>query len=616
MRRITGPGSIVLLMVAMMMFLQQLHAQQDTTKAVDSTSLKALEAYEARMRQIELQRLTDSIKRQDLEDRLKSLRATDQYERERLQKALDTLRNKEAERFRQKKEKIDSLKGVLKGYPVIGLMHDTLFKVYNRVGALSAPERAQHIADMIRLVYEKESKKDTVGIVAFDNAYDIVAGDQVIMVVTENDALWYDTNGESLSRKVASIIANDIDTARREYSMMRQLKKAALVLLAILATWLIIWLTRKFFIWLARRLTRTENEWLRDRKYKNYTILSKRQQVKFLHSVLTIIRILLVILILYISLPIIFSIFPFTRGWAEILFGFIWSPVKNMAMAIWNYLPNIFYIAVILFVMYHVNRGVKYIFKELQYEKIHLPGFYPDWSMPTYSIIRVLLMAFTLVLIFPKLPGSDSEIFKGVSVFIGILFSLGSSSAIANMIAGLVITYMRPFKVGDRVQIAGITGDVLEKTLLVTRLKTTKNEEITIPNSSILSNSTTNYSTLATSEGLIVHTAVTIGYDIPWRQMHEALQEAASRCAMLEKKPAPFVLQTSLDDFYVSYQLNAYTKMANRQAGIYSELHQHIQDVCAERNIEIMSPHYRANRDGTAITIPRASPSGDTPPAQ
>ena len=185
-----------------------------------------------------------------------------------------------------------------------------------------------------------------------------------------------------------------------------------------------------------------------------------------------------------------------------------------------------------------------------------------------------------------------------------MLFSLGSTTAIANMVAGLVITYMRPFEIGDRIKIGDVTGDVVEKTLLVTRVKTPLNEVITIPNSSVLNSNTTNYSSEAMENGLIIHSTVTIGYDVPWKDIHRALIDAALRTDKVLNEPEPFVLQTSLDDFYVSYQINAYIREASKQAHIYSNLHQNIQDVCNERGIEIMSPHYRAARDGNMTTIP------------
>ena len=224
--------------------------------------------------------------------------------------------------------------------------------------------------------------------------------------------------------------------------------------------------------------------------------------------------------------------------------------------------------------------------------------------MPTFSIVRFLLLAFMFVLIFPYMPGSDSNIFRGVSIFVGVLFSLGSSSSIANMIAGIVITYMRPFKIGDKIKIGEMTGVVIEKTLLVTRLRTVDLEEITIPNSAILTGNTINYSTNSRNEGLVVHTTVSIGYDVPWKEVHQAMIDAVLLIPEVQKLPLPFVLQTSLDDFYVSYQINAHVKEISRLPVIYSAMHQNIQDIFNQRGIEIMSPHYRVMRDGSATTIP------------
>jgi small-conductance mechanosensitive channel len=183
--------------------------------------------------------------------------------------------------------------------------------------------------------------------------------------------------------------------------------------------------------------------------------------------------------------------------------------------------------------------------------------------------------------------------------------SFGSSSAISNAVAGIVITYMRPFKIGDRIRVGEYSGDVIEKSILMTRIRTIKNEEITIPNSTILSGQTINFTTFAKDSGLVLHTSVTIGYDVPWRDLQAALLTAADRTPMVLKEPKPFVLQTSLDDFYVSYQLNVYTQEASKQLQIYSELHANILDTCNETGIEIMSPHYRAERDGNTTTIPK-----------
>jgi small-conductance mechanosensitive channel len=288
------------------------------------------------------------------------------------------------------------------------------------------------------------------------------------------------------------------------------------------------------------------------------------------------------------------------------LLNWILKPAKMALMGFVNFLPNLFSIIVIVALFRYLLKIIKYFVDEIQKENINIDGFYSDWAKPTFNIVKVLLYAFMLVIIFPYLPGSNSPIFKGVTVFVGVLFSIGSSNAIANMVAGLVITYMRPFKIGDFIKIGEVSGEVIEKTALVTRVRTPKMEDITIPNATVLSSTSTNFSanTKSDTNGLVIHTTVTIGYDVPWPKIHKALINAALRTDLLLKEPKPFVLQTSLDDFYVSYEINSFTKSPTKQPLIYSLLHQNIQDCFNEDGIEIMSPHYKALRDGNQTTIP------------
>lgn len=491
------------------------------------------------------------------------------------------------------------------GYPVLGATNDTLFFIYEKIGASQPKDRAESITKRISLLSEDEfAKLDSVTTVISQNFVDIVLDETIIMSVSDADAIANNTSLDLLANQYAGIIKEALVKAKDERSLLRLLTRIGLVLLVIIGTWLIYIILVKSFRRLMIFAHHKKDKWLKDLSYKKYTFITVDQEFTVILFFIKIVKWITFLLLLYFALPLIFSIFPFTRGWANILLGLIWSPVKSVIASFWNYLPKLFTILVIVFIMRAFMRFVRYIFSEIRKENLKLPGFYADWAMPTFGIVRFLLLAFMFVLIFPYLPGSDSDIFKGVSVFLGILFSLGSSSAIGNMVAGLVITYMRPFQIGDRVKISGITGDVVEKTLLVTRLKTVKNEVITIPNSAILSGNTINYSSIAKKEGLIVYSTVTIGYDVPWKDMHAALLEAAARTEFVLKEPKPFVLQTSLDDFYVSYQINAITKLPKKQAEIYSLLHQNIQDVCNERGIEIMSPHYRAERDGNKSTIP------------
>jgi small-conductance mechanosensitive channel len=313
---------------------------------------------------------------------------------------------------------------------------------------------------------------------------------------------------------------------------------------------------------------------------------------------------IIVLVALYFYLTILFSFFSFTKTWAATLFRYILHPLSAVFSSAISFLPNLFFIVVIVVVTRYALKLIRLFFNELGKGTIALPGFYHDWAEPTYKIARFLVFAFAAVVVFPYLPGSSSPAFQGISVFLGILFSLGSTSAVANIVAGTVLTYMRPFKIGDRVKIADTMGDVMEKTLLVTRVQTIKNVEVTIPNAMVLGSHIINFSSSAAVRGLILHTTVTIGYNAPWRKVHELLKAAAKATENILPSPEPFVLQTSLDDFYVSYELNAYTNQPNKMQQTYSALHQNIQDKFNEGGIEIASPHYAAVRDGNEAAVP------------
>jgi small-conductance mechanosensitive channel len=202
-----------------------------------------------------------------------------------------------------------------------------------------------------------------------------------------------------------------------------------------------------------------------------------------------------------------------------------------------------------------------------------------------------------VAMIYPYLPSSDSKIFQGISVLLGILFSFGSSSAIGNVIAGVVMTYMRPFKVGDRISIEGYTGFVVERGLMSTRLRTTKNEFVSLPNQKFLSASVTNYNAALekgpghNGAGLIIHADITFGYDTPAEVVEETLLEAAAAVPRIEKEPAPFVLQTSLGDFYAHYEINGYTLDIQHIQTVYSDLYTAIQKGFDKRHISMFAPH-------------------------
>jgi small-conductance mechanosensitive channel len=277
--------------------------------------------------------------------------------------------------------------------------------------------------------------------------------------------------------------------------------------------------------------------------------------------------------------------------------------------AIIGYLPNLFTLIIIGVATRYTLKFLRFFHDGISSKKIKIAGLHPELTDPTFQLLRFMIVALALVAAYQFLPGSDSPIFRGITIFVGFLLSLGSTSLVTNIVSGIVLTYTRGLRIGDRVKIGKTVGDVLERTLLVTRIRTIKNVVVTIPNGMVLNNEIINYNAPMLEEGLILNTTVTIGYDVPWRKVHRLLIHAAVACRDILSDPKPFVLQTSLDDYYVSYELNAYTHTPDRMAMIYSELHQNIQDWFNEAGIEIMSPRYTAYRDGSEVTIPSQNKS-------
>lgn len=493
----------------------------------------------------------------------------------------------------------------IKGYPVAPFK-DTLFLVYHNVGSFSAKERSEYISNKIKRLYnESFFEKDSIKIVPSDVSMDIVyQNDFVIMSVLDADAKAENSTMANIANRNLAKIKSAIIYQNENYSQLP--KRIGYTALLVLIIGLILFLTAKIFNFIKNYVVKNRAKYFKGVHYNSIKILSPEKQLILLLRIFSVIKIITLILIVYLSLPVLFSIFPATKDYTTTLLRWILTPAKSAFMGFVGFLPSLFTIIVIIIIFKYSLKIIKFFFYEIKSENIKINGFYSDWALPTFNVIRLLMYAFMLVIIFPYLPGSDSPIFKGVSVFVGVLFSLGSSNAIANMVAGLVITYMRPFKIGDYIKIDDVSGEVIEKTALVTRIRTPKFEDITIPNATVLSSTSTNYSanTNQATNGLLIHTTVTIGYDVPWKDIHVALIDAALKTEMTEKEPAPFVLQTSLDDFYVSYQINVYTKEPTKQPRIYSSLHQNIQDSFNAAGIEIMSPHYSALRDGNTTTIP------------
>lgn len=343
---------------------------------------------------------------------------------------------------------------------------------------------------------------------------------------------------------------------------------------------------------------------IRTLRFQNQEILTGSQIAWGISSLFRWLRYFFYLVIFYLYINTIFSFFPKTRGISAKLFNHFIDAIEFVLGAVWGYLPNLLTLIVIFTFGFYLMKLTRLFFKGVEEKRITLSGFYPEWASPTFAITRFFIVAFLIIVAFPYLPGKDSPAFHAVSIFFGVLISLGSTGAVSNVVAGIVLTYMRAFKIGDTVQIADTNGNVVEKTMFVTRIRTVKNVEITVPNAMVLNDHIINYSALAENEGLILHSKVTIGYDVPWKQVHDLLKEAAKATEGLEKEPEPFVLQTALDDYYVEYEINAYTKLPKIMARTYNELHRNIQDKFNEAGVEIASPTITTYRDGNKENIP------------
>jgi small-conductance mechanosensitive channel len=477
----------------------------------------------------------------------------------------------------------------------------TVFYVRTAVKQLTPEARAKGIADrMQRLASDRYFDPNTIAVLDTDISSDIVAGDSIITLVFDGDAQAEGRGRPELAAERAQQIKAAIHQYRREHSTQNILKASGFALLTTIVFLALLFLIQRFHRYSKSRLV----QWINKDSgalLRKYEILRSQQIEEAMLGFLKLLKFGVVLLLLYFYVGVVFSFFPGTRDVAGQLLHYVTGPLSLMWQGIRLQIPKLFFIVILVLVARYAIKLMHVFFRGIEVETIEISGFYPEWAMPTFKLIKILVILFALTVAYPYIPGSGSEAFKGVSLFLGLLVSLGSSTFVGNVIAGLMMTYMRAFKIGDRVKIEDFTGDVLETSLQVTHLKTPKNEIISVPNSKIINSHVTNYSAMAQAKGLILHTTVGIGYDTPWRQVRAMLLLAADKTPGVLKEPAPFVFQKSLGDFCVTYELNAYTDNAQRMAWTYSDLHKNILDNFNEYEVQIMTPNYEVDPDAPAV---------------
>ncbi|KOP23062.1 mechanosensitive ion channel protein [Hapalosiphon sp. MRB220] len=498
----------------------------------------------------------------------------------------------------------------------IKLGDKTLFFIQDKFFSPSLNERAERISDKIQQVADNYAiPVDALKMsdVTTEANTIIYAQDVAILSVSDTDAKTVKLTRQALANQYLQIIKNAISQYREERSPIYLIRATILAFVStiiLIITLLVLGnVMPHFYHW----LDELHERWIPNIRIQNFYLLSSQQISAISQGFVRIIHLIIILNLLFLYLYCFLSFLPQTKQLADNLF----TSLQNLFLILWKeflaHIPNLLIIALIILLTRYFLSLLKFIFQNIESRTLSIQGFYPEWAEPTYQLLKFLTIALAAIIAFPNLPGSNSPAFQAIFIVIGALISLSSGKLFANIIASWLLLYARTFQIGDRLQVEDLMGFVEDKDLLVTRIRTLNNVLVSIPNSVLLSSKVTNYSMLLREKQIpiIVHTTVTLGYDAPWRTVHETLIAAALATTDVLSQPHPFVWQKALNDFYVNYELRAYTNDPIRLERIYSELHQNIQDKCNEAKIEICSPHYSAIRDGNQTTIPSEYVSGD-----
>jgi len=492
------------------------------------------------------------------------------------------------------------------GRPVV-LGRDTVLTLYAPRPPTTLEQRTLAVTAMLaQLAGRGELPLDRLRVVS-DSQFTVIMLDTLPVVsVLEGDAAAAGVPRDTLAARWVQSLQEALGRRRHQYLTRGLAIGAGVSLLATLVFAGLTWLVLR----LEARLELALQEWaeaqLRTLRGTRNRFIAPAQVAATVMGVMRLVRIGSLLALGYLWLLTVFSSFAWTRPLAGRILRMVVEPIAGIARAVVEYLPSLFFIVVVLLALRLLVRGIRLFFRGIEFGTLSFRNFPREWADPTYKIIRTLVIAFGFIIIFPYLPGSGSDAFNAITLFAGALFSLGSTGAVSNLVAGTVLVYTGAFRVGDFVRIGETEGMVVDRSLLVTRIRCATNVEVSIPSATVLNSHVQNFSAMATRGGLIVQSRVTIGYDAPWRKVHDLLLTAATRTEGVLKEPAPFVAQEALNDYYPTYCLNAYTDRATAMEvfRLRSRLNEAIQDAFFEGGVEILSPAYTSIRDGNRTAMP------------
>jgi len=470
-----------------------------------------------------------------------------------------------------------------------------LFRV---AGSASFPaaDRASRVRDRITAAADDANLPvNAIKTEPRESRIDIVAGTRHLVGVIGADAAIEGVAVSDAALVRALRIREAVTRYRAERTPERLVQSALVAGAATAVAALVLWLTWRGFRRVRLGLEQRYRKRVHSLSIQSFEVVRAESIWRGLNGALNALRWLVIGAIVYALGTFALRQFPWTRSTAERLADLVVQPALAMTTGLLGYIPKLIFLVLLFLAVRYVLKLLALFFDAVGAGRIPLRSFEAEWAQPTYHIIRILMILLALVIAYPYLPGSGSAAFQGLSIFAGLMLSLGASSAMASLIAGYTVTYRRAFRVGDRITVGDLTGEVSDVRLMVTHLRTAKNEEVVVPNSLVLQSQVVNYSKLARSHGLILHTTVSIGYETPWRQVEAMLVLAAERTEGVQREPAPFVLEKSLGDFAVTYELNAYVETAKLLPQRYADLHRNVLDVFNEYGVQIMTPAYEGD---------------------
>ncbi|CRX39132.1 mechanosensitive ion channel MscS [Estrella lausannensis] len=480
-----------------------------------------------------------------------------------------------------------------------------LFKLRG-LSSLPAKGRAEAVSERIeRIASDHSFPVADLKVIEEKEYATITAGNIVIVRITNADALYEGLRERQLLAAAhLSAIKSAIERYRLERTSNYLLGQSALALGASVLFMLALIIGGRLTARLQKSVNRGFQKQLDQLEEKSYQIVSSERLQRVWEGVINGFFALMALLAGILWLDFVLNLFPWTRAAAAWIVSSLLSPLQTMWTNVLDAFPGIVFILALALFTRYILKLTTLFFNGVASGRITITGFDSNWALPTYKLVRIALIALALVIAYPYIPGSESEAFKGISIFFGVLASIGGASIVANNLAGYALIYRKAFVQGDRVKIGDVTGEVISMGQQATHLRTPKNEEVTIPSAQIVSSPVINYSSLVKNKGLILHTTVGIGYAVPWRQVEAILLEAARRTDCLLKDPPPFVLIKSLDTFSTTYELNAHSDKPHEMEKQYHALHQNILDVFNEYGVQIMTPAYEGDPE-KPLVVPK-----------